>query len=261
MLHQSTTNDKDPSLPSLHGLIVDTTDVLHDIQHKAWPLVVVEVQHVANGAIGDGRGEDRNVVEVGPVANRCGVVDFLPKAMDHLGGTPHNSILLLLVMHAVQDWHQPVLKETIVVVRSQQVAYSVEAPGTQISPRQSKVSQVCGSEAFDDVLLNASSSSDHDLHHAVLHQEADGFTHTTTDHIGGVGEPNLGADFPPGLHIFKFIHLILWHRIICQGPVEHSLNFHHGLAHVGGLEACGDKGLKQGFIVHSLVEVIAHHFW
>ena len=30
--------------------------------------------------------------------------------------------------------------------------YSVEAPGTQISPRQSKVSQVCGSEAFDDVL-------------------------------------------------------------------------------------------------------------
>jgi hypothetical protein len=37
----------------------------------------VEVQHVANGAIGDGRGEDRNVVEVGPVANRCGVVDFL----------------------------------------------------------------------------------------------------------------------------------------------------------------------------------------
>ena len=45
--------------------------------HHTWPLVVVEVQHVANGAIGDGRGEDRNVVEVGPVANRCGVVDFL----------------------------------------------------------------------------------------------------------------------------------------------------------------------------------------
>ena len=27
-----------------------------------WPLVVVEVQHVTNGSIGDGRGEDRNVV-------------------------------------------------------------------------------------------------------------------------------------------------------------------------------------------------------
>ena len=34
----------------------------HQCSHQTWPLVVVEVQHVANGAIGDGRGEDRNVV-------------------------------------------------------------------------------------------------------------------------------------------------------------------------------------------------------
>lgn len=64
------------------GDVVDPPHVLHDVHHEVAPkacLVRMEVEHVPNGAVGQGGAEDGDVVLVAPIVDRVLVVDLLPQ--------------------------------------------------------------------------------------------------------------------------------------------------------------------------------------
>mmetsp|Transcript_96514 Transcript_96514/g.268227 ORF Transcript_96514/g.268227 Transcript_96514/m.268227 type:complete len:213 (+) Transcript_96514:422-1060(+) len=127
VLHESAAKDQDARLPGLYGLVVDGTNVGNEVQDEAGPLVAVEVEHVANGTIGDSRAEEGDVVSVRPITHRLRVVDLLAEAMDHLRRCPCDMIPFLLVVHPVEHSTYPILEEAIIVIRREEVANPVDA--------------------------------------------------------------------------------------------------------------------------------------
>jgi len=86
----------------LHCNVVERPHVLDDVQLEAAALVGLEVKHVPNRAVGNGRAEHRNLVLVAPVVHRLFVVDFLAQAVDELGRSPGQlavAFVLIYVAH------------------------------------------------------------------------------------------------------------------------------------------------------------------
>ena len=145
-----------------HGDGVDLADVLDnvDAQLLGRRLERVEVEHVAQAAIGQGGAEDGDVVLPGPVVDRLLVVDLLAQTVDHLARRPvHGFVrllaLLLLGQHGVEDGQHPVLEGAVVVVGHDEVADAVEALCAQAGAGGGEVAQIGGPQALDEVLLDA----------------------------------------------------------------------------------------------------------
>lgn len=193
-----------PGGPDSHG--VDTAHIVDNID--AQPLrggaVGVEVEHIAQGAVGQGGTKDRDVVPSSPVQNRVLVVDFAAETFNDLAGGPMQLVLLiaslqglllgglLFLQHLIQDGDQPIFKCTVVAVRDDEVADAVQSFGTQPSARGGKGAHVGGSQAFNEIFLHSASRGDNGGDVTVADQVADGVSKPGGDEVGGVSEKDGG---------------------------------------------------------------------
>jgi len=85
----------------------------------------VEVEHIPQAAVGEGGGEDGDIVFISPVEDRflmLGMLaDFLAETRDYGAGGPDEREGggkggFLLGEHGGEDWDDPVFEETVVVV-------------------------------------------------------------------------------------------------------------------------------------------------
>ena len=181
----------------------------------------VEVDHVTDRPVDDGRREDGNVILVAPVVDAFGVVDFFPEAMDHFGGRPIDALLLLLLHHLVQNRRHEVLKLAVVVVRHQQVANAIDPLPSQPLPLQLEASDVRGSDAFDEILLDPTRGGDQDIHKLVLHQKSDDLSHAARDHVGGVAKEDFALEIGTVRRVkHPLIVLSLGDGVVRKAPVE-----------------------------------------
>lgn len=179
---------------------VDLADVLHDVyaQLLGRRLERVEVQHVAQAAVGQGRAEDGNVVLPGPVVDRVLVVDLLAQAVDHLAWRPVHRLvrllaLLLLGQHGVEDGQHPVLEGAVVVVGHDEVADAVQALCTQAGAGRGELAQVGRAQTLDEVLLDAAGRGDDGGDMLVLYQVAQRLAQARGDQVGRVAQEQGGA--------------------------------------------------------------------
>mmetsp|Transcript_127444 Transcript_127444/g.318199 ORF Transcript_127444/g.318199 Transcript_127444/m.318199 type:complete len:217 (+) Transcript_127444:381-1031(+) len=214
MLHQATAEDDDARLAGLDRLVIHGPYIGDEVQNKAFALVAVEIEHVADGPVGDGGAEDRDVVFVSPIAHGLLVVDLLPEPVDHAGGRPAHAVAVLLVVHLIEDGADPILEKAVVVVRRQQVADAVDAAPPQPEALERKVAEVCRRQTLDEVLLDAASCGDHDLHHAVLSKESDCLAEPGADEVGGVRQPNLGPHTLSLLGVSELLLLVGGDRLV-----------------------------------------------
>ena len=73
-----------------------TSHEVADVDDEAGVFERVEVDHVADRAVGDRRAEDRDLVARRPVADRRLVGDRLAELPDHRARRPHGALRLLL---------------------------------------------------------------------------------------------------------------------------------------------------------------------
>lgn len=98
----------------------------------------MEVEHVAEGAVGEGGAEYRYRVPVRPVQDGGFVVDFGAQARNDGAGGPDEAVFvvfgggflggfLLLGEHGVEDRYDPVFEGAVVAVGDDEVADAVHA--------------------------------------------------------------------------------------------------------------------------------------
>lgn len=117
---------------------VDATDILDDVdaQLARGGLEGVEIEHIAQAPISEGRAEDGDVVLVSPVVNRAWVVNLLAKTVDDLARGPGDGVRgvlagLLLLQELVEDGHDPVLEGAVIAVGDIKIADAIEAASSQ----------------------------------------------------------------------------------------------------------------------------------
>ena len=178
----------------------------------------MEVEHVTEGAVGEGRAEHRDAVSVGPVEDGGFVGDFGAEAGDDGARGPDEAVLwvvggclvsfsrgFLLREHGVEDWDDPVLKGAVVAVGHDKVADAVHAFFPQVGAVGAEGGEIGGGEAFDQVFFDATSCRDNRGDVAVLDEVAEGGAEARGDEIGGVAEEDgrfgAGVGVPEAAHI------------------------------------------------------------
>lgn len=158
----------------------------------------MEVEHVAQRSVRQGRAEDRDVIARRPVQHRLLVRDLQSQPPRDLAGRPVQLVFLvarlprlllgrfLLLQHAVEDGHQPILEGAVVAVGHQQVPNAVQSLGPETSPRGCERAQVGRGQALDQVLLHSSRRCDDGGHMAVLDEIAEGLSEPGGDQVGRV---------------------------------------------------------------------------
>lgn len=125
----------------------------------------MEVKHVTQTAVCQGRAEDGDVVLVRPVIDGALIVDLLTQTVDDFRRGPVDLVLsalagLLLLKHLVEDGHHPILKGAVVGVRHNEVADPVQALFAERSAVGAEGAHVCLAKALDEVFLYAASGGD-----------------------------------------------------------------------------------------------------
>lgn len=101
----------------------------------------MEVEHVAEGAVGEGGAEYGDGVAMGPVEDGGLVGDLGAEAGDDGTRRPDEAVVVarggalggfLLGEHGVQDRHHPVFKGAVVAVGHHEVADAVHALSPQV---------------------------------------------------------------------------------------------------------------------------------
>ena len=209
VLDEAAAEDDDAGALGADGEGVDAADVADDVDLElaGRGLEGVEVEHVAEAAVGQGRAEDGYVVLVGPVVDGALVVDLLAEAADDAGRGPDELVLgpaagLLLLEHGVEDGHDPVLKGAVVLVGHDEVADAVEALEAEALAVGAEGGHVGVAEALDKVLLDAAGGGDDGRDVLVLDQVAQDAAEARRDEVGGVAEEDcrlvVGLGVPPG---------------------------------------------------------------
>lgn len=165
--HATTQDDHASSLGADRDR-VDLPDILDNVDTQLpWGgLERVEVEHVTEAAVGQCWTENWDVVLVCPVVHRGLIVDLSTETMDHFAGSPQVALarpvelIFLLLKHTVQYGHDPILERTVVVVRHDEVADSVESFGAQRGAGRVEGAVIGRGEALDQVLLHATSRRD-----------------------------------------------------------------------------------------------------
>jgi hypothetical protein len=76
----------------------------------------MEVEHIAERAISDGWAVDRDIVLVAPVVDTLRMIDLFPQTMNQTRRSPACAIVDLFISDGVENWSQPILEETIIIV-------------------------------------------------------------------------------------------------------------------------------------------------
>ena len=165
------------------GQIVQTPNVARegDVEDGGTGAVGVEVEHVAQGAVGEGGAEDGDGVPLGPVEDGGFVGDFETEAGGDGAGGPDEAVCVrgageaggfLLGEHGVEDWEDPVFKGAVVGVGHDEVADSVEALFAQGGAVGGEGGEVCRGETFDQVFFDAACCRDYGRYVFVLDEVA-----------------------------------------------------------------------------------------
>jgi len=166
----------------------------------------VEMEHVAEGAVGEGGGEYWDVVFVGPVHYRRWIVDLLSQARDDRARRPDQFFLVasllagyLLGEQLVQDRDHPVFEKAVVVVRDDEVADAVHACFSERGAGSGEGGYVGWGEAFDEVFFDAAGCGYDGGDVAVLDEVAEGGAEAGGDEVGGEAEEDGGFGVGGGL--------------------------------------------------------------
>ena len=162
MLDQAAAQNDHAGAGRVDGDVVQFADVARDgdVKDGRGRAEGVEVEHVAEGAVGEGGAEDGDGVFVGPVADGGFVGDFLAEARDDGAGGPDEAVRIvvlcgffggffLLGEHGVQDGDYPVFKSAVVAVGHDEVADAVQAFFAQGGAVGGEGGEVSRRKAFD----------------------------------------------------------------------------------------------------------------
>ena len=138
VFHQPAAEDDHVGALGVYGEVVESAYVAGDgdVEDGGGGAEGVEVEHVAQGAVGEGGAEDGDGVSVGPVEDRGLVGDFGAEAGDDGAGGPDEAVrvrrggfprVFLFGEHGVEDGHDPVFEGAVVAVGHDEVADSVHA--------------------------------------------------------------------------------------------------------------------------------------
>jgi hypothetical protein len=177
----------------------------------------VEVEHVAERAVGQGGAEDGDVVLweegigkagsdkrsaskiqseekrthlVAPIVNRLLIVDLLSQPPDNVTRRPNHALLpdlvlpsLLLLHHPVQDRQHPILKRAIVRVRHNEIPNPIHALAPQLPPLflEPLRGEVGLPEALDKVFFDAAGGGDEAGDEGVFDEVEDDFAQAGGD--------------------------------------------------------------------------------
>lgn len=207
MLDEPPPQDDHPRVLGADGEIVQLADVAGDVDGEAerGGAEGVEVEHVAQAAVGEGGAEDGDGVGVGPVEDGGWVCDFAAEAGDDGGGGPGEGVgcarrggggggggSFLLGEHLVEDGDDPVFEGAVVVVWDDEVADAVEALGAEGGAGGGEGGEVGRGEAFDEVFFDAAGGGDDGGDVFVLDEVAEGGAEAGGDEVGGVAEEDGG---------------------------------------------------------------------
>jgi hypothetical protein len=155
----------------------------------------MEIQHIPQTPIRQGRTEDGNIVLIRPVVNRPHVVNLFPQSVNDLGRRPVNPLLLiqrlallLLVEHLVQDRNHPVLKLAVVGVGNHEVADAVESLLAELGAGGVEGRQIGVAQALNEIFLDAARRRDDGGDVLVLDEPAEDGAEAAGDEVGGVTE-------------------------------------------------------------------------
>lgn len=210
MLDQAAAEDDHASAGGVHGDVVEGADVAGDgdVEDGRGGAKGVEVEHVAEGAVGEGGAEDGDGVALGPVEDGGLVGDLGAEAGDDGAGRPDEALRVgpgpgggplrrgfLLGEHGVEDGDDPVLEGAVIAVRHDEVADAVHAPGAEGGAVRREGGEVGGREALDQVLLDAAGRGHDDGDVPVLDEVAERGAQARRDEVGRVAEEDgrLGA--------------------------------------------------------------------
>ena len=175
----------------------------------------MEVEHVAQGAVGEGGAEDRDGVLVGPVEDGGFVGDFGAEAGDDGARGPDEAVgvrgggsfgVFLLREHGVEDGHDPVFEGAVVAVGHDEVADAVHAFFSQGGAVGAEGGQIGGGEAFDQVFFDAAGRGHYGGDVAVLDEVADSGAEARGDEVGGVAEKY--RRFGAGVGVAETAHVV-----------------------------------------------------
>ena len=206
MLDDSSTKDDHPRPLRPDSQAINRPDIARnaDIQNPRRRPKRMEIQHVPDTSIRQGRTENRDGVLMRPVAHGSRVVDFLAQAVDDGAGAPYERIGgsvtlrgLLLGEQRVEDGDEPVFEGAVVAVGHDEVADAVHARGAEAGSGRAEGAEVGGRKAFDQVFLHAAGCCHDGGDVLVLHQVADRVAQPGGDQVGRVAEENgrFGAAF------------------------------------------------------------------
>mmetsp|Transcript_6593 Transcript_6593/g.14353 ORF Transcript_6593/g.14353 Transcript_6593/m.14353 type:complete len:419 (-) Transcript_6593:4-1260(-) len=286
VLRQPSPDDDLAGRVAPHGQVVDPPNVPRDVEDEAGTLVRVEVDHVPDAPVREGRAEYRDVVLISPVENALVVVDLLPEAGDEFGGGDRERSFrwrvlvvisrsalcggyqfprligppgVLLIVHPRYQRGHPVLELAVILVRHQQVPDAVDALLPQRLPRQFKISHIRVLETFDNVLLYSPRRRHYHIHHFILGQKFDDLALPARDLVGGVRQEDSRADVLSNFGILQRVVVPLLPRNVGEPPFSHATYFLHGPAEVGRLEAHVEHGRHDGIdrVVFRILEVVS----
>ena len=110
-----------------------------------------------------------------PVVYRFLIIDLFAKPVDKCARGPNLTRLVLLLEHLVEDGHEPVLELAVVIVGHNQVPDAVHAAAPQVRTVHVEVSEVCLTQAFDEVFLDTPCRGDNRADVLVLDEVKDDF--------------------------------------------------------------------------------------
>jgi len=260
MLDDATAENNHAAFLGFEGRVVKQSDILSNIDNKAVLSPRLEVDDVSEGAICEGGAEDGNIVLPAPVVDAIFIIDLLTDFGDDFLGCENGALRLLLIVHLLDQGLEPRLEVLVVDVGHDQVANSVEALLSEVGAAQAEVAHVAVCHALHDVLLNATRRRHDHVHHLVLAQVANVFTHAAASHIGSVAKIDSAAGLLADFGILKLLSLVLGDRLIGEAPLNHLVDLFNGEAQVGGLEASVSVGREHLLVVDALVQVVASDY-
>ena len=180
VLDQAAAEDDHAGAGGADGEVVEPADVAGDgdVEDGGGGAEGVEVEHVAEGAVGEGGAEDGDAVAVRPVEDGGFVGDFGAEAGDdgargpdegsffffpsssffRRGGGGSGGLFLrafLLQEHGVEDRDHPVFEGAVVAVGHDEVADAVHAFFSQGGAVGAEGGEIGWREAFDEVFFDA----------------------------------------------------------------------------------------------------------
>lgn len=100
--------------------------------------------------------------------------------------------------------------------------YSVLAFQSELATGEMKVADVCGSEALDEIFLDATCCGHDGIDQLMLAQVTDGLAYSAGNHVGRVPQEDGALDALPIFGVLGLVVIVLLDGLLCQRPLELS---------------------------------------